>query len=157
MKLAHVIEAGLTGTSTLALLQETLHGIDGKMPRALPYKPEILKKLRKQGKKGNLNAEAYIRLAGELLASTAFFGLTGLGGKKNAPLRGGLLGAAAGIGAAFLQHPQADETEVLPENRKRNLWHQVGTVGLYTAGGLLAGLVVKHLDKKLKGKKKRRK
>lgn len=149
MKLAHVLEGGLTGATTLALLQESLHGLDGKTPRSVPMKPELLKKLRKKDKKGRLPAaQLYIELAGELLGAAAFFGLTGLGKKKNALLRGGLLGAAAGLGMAFVQNEEKDPTQVLPEPNGADMWHKLATVALYAAGGVLAGAAVQQVGRK---------
>ena len=164
MKLASAIESGLTGASTLSLLQEALHKIDPKSPRPLLYKSGILDKL-KNGKKKDAT-KLYIQLAGELLSNAAFYGLTGLGKKKNAVLRGGILGAAAGLGSVFLTHDKEgteitklDGTPQLKSGKRQTtLKDKALTVGLYTAGGILAGLAVKKLNgKKLKGKKGNRK
>ncbi|GAA4341357.1 hypothetical protein [Flaviaesturariibacter amylovorans] len=156
MKLDKVIEGGLAGVSTLALLQETLHGIDGHMPRALP----LVKKWKKQSKKGGSpSSELFVQLAGELLAGAAFFGLAGIGRRKNAVLRGALLGAGAGVAAAFLQNDEDKAGDVvLPQDKRRQLLQRLLTVGLYTAGGVLAGTAVQKLDgKKLRKMKKKAK
>lgn len=158
MNIAKAIEGGLTGASTLTLLQEALHKIDHRAPRPLLYKSGLIKKLKKSsGKKGAKANRLYIQLAGELLTNAAYFGLTGLGKKKNAVLRGGVLGAAAGLGSAFLsnnkEHDQKDENGVLV-NQRNNVKDKLLTISLYTAGGLLAGLAIKKLNKKMKKKKK---
>jgi hypothetical protein len=154
MNLSNAIEGGIAGASTLTLIREALSSIDRDQskPRLL-HKPGIIKKIKKESKRKNGNpAKLYITLAGELLSSAAYFGLTGLGKKRNAVLRGGLLGAAAGIAAAYLQQPETTEEE---QNSDIGLKRKLATVSLYTAGGLLAGVAVKHLNKpKLKKIKK---
>ena len=146
MKLANAIEGGITGATTLSLLQEALHKIDAKAPRTkLLNSPGILKRIKKQSKKkGMLSNKLYINLAGELLSNAAYFGLTALGKKKNAVLRGGLLGAAAGLGSAFLN----DNNEEDPA--ADTLKSKILTLTLYTAGGMLAGAAIKKIIKKRK-------
>jgi hypothetical protein len=150
MKLASAIEGGVTGATTLSLLQEALHKIDAKAPRPLLHKSGILKQLKKKSGKGNKH-ELYIKLAGELLGNAAFFGMAGLGKRKNAVLTGGLLGAAAGLGTAFLQEDEEGENgfEAIDNGFTRDeLEKKLMTVALYTAGGLLAGVAIKKLKKK---------
>jgi hypothetical protein len=154
MKLTNVIEGGLTGISTLALLQEALHKIDSRSPRPLSANTRMIRKLQKANghpKKGN---KYYIRLAQELLTNAAYFGLAGLGKKKNAVLRGGLLGTAAGLGSALMQNQDdgADTDITNGISKRERLKKNILTVSLYTAGGLLAGTIVKKLNKKKKKK-----
>jgi hypothetical protein len=164
MKLANAIEGGLTGAGTLSLLQSALHKIDHTSPRPLLHQSGLLKKLKKNtGKPGMKSTKLYIQLASELVSNAAVFGLSGLGKKKNAVLRGGLLGAAAGVGAAFLRKEEDNQKEsdfaangdgvitarpVVSDVKKKSI-----TVALYTAGGLLAGLALKNFNGK-KAKKK---
>jgi hypothetical protein len=160
MKLTNAIEGGLAGATTLTLLQEALHRIDHRSPRPLLHKSGIIKKLRK-GSKGH-DSKLYIRLAGELLGNAALFGLTGLGKKKNAILRGGLLGATAGLGSAFLADEREKEKEILQPDgtttiRKNGTKDKIITVTLYTLGGILAGAAVQKINGGRKGKKKRKK
>jgi hypothetical protein len=171
MKFANAIEGGITGATTLTLLQEVLHKIDPKAPRAaLLHKSGVIKKWQKSSKNGEKkDPKLYIELASELMANAAFFGLAGLGKKKNAVLRGGLLGAAAGLGAAFLKN---DEEELRANGIKAVDGHAPGnamavtedstkkkilTVGLYTAGGLLAGVAMKKIRDLKKSNKKSKK
>jgi len=146
MKLANAIEGGITGATTLTLLQQALHKMDPKAPRAkLITSPEIIKRIKKQSKKkGRLSTKLYINLAGDLLSNAAYFGLTALGKKKNAVLRGGVLGAAAGLGSAFLNESESDDPGV------NNLRKKIFTIALYTAGGMLAGAAIKKLNKRKK-------
>lgn len=157
MKLASAIEGGLAGASTLTLLQEALHRMDRKSPRPFLHRSGIIKDFKKAGKKGKGSSKLYIRLVGELLANAAAFGLTSLGKKKNAVLRGGLLGAGAGLGAAFIDNvddkQRLNGRQMTKEERYQEIKDKVITMALYTAGGLLAGYAIK----KLNGKKKRKK
>ena len=161
MKIAQAIEGGLTGVSTIGLLQEALHKIDHKAPRPLLNQSGLIKKLKKtSGKNGTKSTKLYISLAAELLGSAAFYGLTGLGKKKNAVLRGGLLGAAAGLGAAFMSDKNENEFDELHgashKSSTDDAKEKALTVALYTAGGLLAGGAIKKFDQKLSKKKLRR-
>ena len=159
MKLANAIEGGLTGAGTLSLLQEALHKVDHSSPRPLLHQAGLIKKLKKNsGKPGMKSTKLYIQLASELVSNAALFGLSGLGKKKNAVLRGALLGAAAGVGSAFL-HKEKDKqkagdlsangegvltaTPAVSDVKKKAM-----TVALYTAGGLLAGLAIKNFSGK---------
>jgi hypothetical protein len=148
MKLANAIEGGITGATTLSLIQEALHKIDPKAPRAkLLNSPGIIKRIKKQSKKkGGVSNKLYINLASELLSNAAYFGLTALGKKKNAVLRGGILGAAAGLGSAFLNDDKSEES-------KASINNKILTVTLYTAGGMLAGAAIKKINKKNKKRK----
>jgi hypothetical protein len=99
MKLASAIEGGLAGATTISLIGEALRKIDGKAPGVNGIKSKKLKKrFKKAGSKKNLakSTEQYIHLAADLLGAASVLGFTSLGKKKNAVLRGALLGAAAG-------------------------------------------------------------
>lgn len=157
MKLTNMLEGGLAGISTVSLLQEALHKIDGKAPRPLFHNARVIKKLKKANGKPRKRNKHYIQLAGELLANAAYFGLAGLGKKKNAVLRGGLLGTAAGLGSTLMQHDDehndvADSVRTGSQNQERIKKHLL-TVSLYTAGGLLAGAMIKGIRKKKKKSK----
>lgn len=169
MKLGNVIEGGLTGAGTLGLLQEALHKFDSSTPRPLLYNSGLLKKLKKNGgKNGMKSTKLYIQLATELLSNAALFGLSGVGKRKNAVLRGALLGAGTGLASAFLnnghangngkEHMNGHAQPVLNEHgealeTKKNakgseLKNKLMTVALYSAGGLIAGLAVKKIGGK---------
>jgi hypothetical protein len=154
MKLANIIEGGITGATTLSLIQEALHKVDSGAPRQLLHKSGTIKKLKKHaGKKGG-DTKLYVKLAGELLGAASYFGLTGLGKKKNAVLRGGLLGATAGLATAFLDDEGNEETPVNGNlngrlhNEMEELKKKVMTVVLFTAGGMQAGGAIKKINKR---------
>jgi hypothetical protein len=159
MKLANAIEGGLTGAGTLSLLQEALHKIDHSSPRPLLHQSGLLKKLKKNtGKPGMKSTKLYIQLASELVSNAALFGLSGLGKKRNAVLRGALLGAAAGVGSAFLQKEKKEEKPgdlsangegvITARPVVSDVTKKAMTVALYTAGGLLAGMAIKNFSGK---------
>lgn len=147
MKLAEVIEGGLTGASTLTLLQEAIHKIDHQSPRPLLHKSAALKKIQK--KKGKAAPKHYIQLATDLLSTAAYFGLTALGSKKNAVLRGGLLGTAAGLGSIFLNE-EFDNEENDDISHQDSAKKKILKVLLYSVGGLIAGMAIKKLKKDAK-------
>lgn len=150
MNLASAIEGGITGASTLTLLQEAIGKIDTKRPPSgLLRKPGLLRKIKKASKKGKYPAELYIRLATDLLSSAAYYGITAVGKKNNAMLRGGLLGAAAGIGSAFFNY-DSDK----PAMTRDDMLKAALEIALYTSGGLLAGAAVQNMGKLKKKKKK---
>jgi hypothetical protein len=155
MKLASLLEGGLAGATTLSLIQEALYKIDSKAPRPFLHQSGALKKFKNYSEhKGKHKPKDYVQLAGELLGTASIFGLSGLGKKKNALLRGGVLGLVAGLGAAYLNDLSDDEALVLPGERlgtirseNEELKKKILTVVLYTAGGVLAGAAVKKIKK----------
>lgn len=151
MKLANVIEGGLSGVTTLSLLQEALQKVDGNAS-----KPSgMIKQFKKLGTKKGNNSKAFIKLAGELLSNSAYYGLSGLGKKKNAVIRGGLLGAAAGLGYVLLKDYDHSDT-VIAEDKTIMLKKKILTVTLYTAGGILAGFAIKNRKDKTKKNRKKK-
>ena len=162
MKLS-ALEGGLAGATTISLLTDTLRHINGDSSQKKLLSSKYLKKrFKKAGSKKPLKAtKQFIQLAGDILGSSAFLGLTSLGKKKNAMLRGGLLGTAAGLGSVLLNgHDQEKEKanghEGYPYmlNRKNSMVSKALEVGLYTIGGLIAGKVIEGAGRK-KRKNKR--
>jgi hypothetical protein len=164
MKLASAIEGGLAGVSTISLLGETLRKIDGRPPGANGIKGKKLKKRFKKAnsKKPKKATEQYIRLAGDLLGAASVFGISSLGKRKNAVLRGALLGAAAGLGAVLLDDHKNDRDsekinghEGYPSTMlaRDTTLQKALEVGLFTIGGMIAGKILKGSGKKKKRKK----
>lgn len=159
MKLPAAIEGGLTGATTLGLIHETLNKISGSPHTNVFKKGRLGKRLRKAAsRKGMKAVRQYVRLAGDLLGSSAFWSLSAVG-RQNAVLTGGLLGTTAGLGSVFLNGEE-------PKNGKRVNGHErqplmaeeeklstkILEVSLYTIGGLIAGTLVDRM-----GGKKRKK
>jgi hypothetical protein len=149
MKAAKILQSGLTGAATLTLLSEALNTVDSNAPNTnFFHKKGIVRHLKKgMHQKGFKAVKMYITLASELLSMAGVLGISGLGKKKNAVLRGGLVGALAGTAVAFLQNRPEDETE------KSELWkRRMVTIALYILGGLVAGKAVQVIKKKKKKK-----
>ena len=149
-KLTSALEGGLAGAATISLLRDTLKKINGHSSHINLFDGKNLqKRLKKSGSKKPLKAaKKYINLAGDLLGSTAFLGLSSLSKKKNALLRGALLGTAAGIGSVWLR--EDDDTKVGSENEKDNFLTKALEVSLYTIGGMIASKVIEKSVKKRK-------
>jgi len=103
MKLASAIEGGLAGATTVSMLGEALRKIDEHSSADLFNGNSLIKTFKKaKSKKASKATKLWIKLASELLGSTAFLSLSSLGKKKNAALRGALLGTVAGLGSVVL-------------------------------------------------------
>src|SRR5688572_21860502 len=161
MKVNSALEGGLAGATTISLLTDTLRHIKGGASQKKLLNGKYLKKrFKKAGSKKPLKAtRQFIQLAGDVLGSTAFLGLTSLGKKKNAMLRGGLLGTAAGLGSVFLnghdhEKAKANGHEGFPymSHRGDSMMSKALEVSLYTIGGLIAGKVIEGTSKKKKKK-----
>ena len=149
MKLAHALEGGIAGATTLGLLEKALQDNTTKAPDLkLLAKPGIIKKLQKKAKKKG-NTKVFIQLAKELLAAGAYYGVARLGKRKNIMTRGGLLGALTGICMAYLAVKDKPDED---SSQEEKLKEQLITIALYTMGGLLAAAAIK----KIKGKNKKK-
>ncbi len=83
-------------------------------------------------------------MAGDLVANSLYYGLVGLGGRRNALAIGAVGGLAAGIGALLLSPTLGvGDAEV---NRTRGT--QVMTAGMYFAAGLIAGAVYRSVSRR---------
>lgn len=160
MKVASALEGGLAGATTISLLTDTLRRINGHSSHVNLFNGKNLKRrFKKARSKKPLKAtRQFIRLAGDLLGSTAFLGMSSLGKRKNAMLRGALLGTAAGLGSVLLNRPDKHQKANGHEGysptglAKDRLLSKALEVSLYTIGGLIAGKVIQR-----SGKKKRKK
>lgn len=164
MTLASAIEGGLAGATTISLLGETLRKIEGRSAGANGVKGKKLKKrFKKAGsKKPHKATEEYVKLAGDLLGAASVLGFTSLNKKKNAVLRGALLGTAAGLGAVLLddyshkkQNSKINGHEGFPSTMlaKDTVMQKALEVGLFTVGGMIAGKLLQGSGKKKKRKK----
>jgi hypothetical protein len=105
----------------------------------------LAESLKKAGKKVPGKQKLfYITMAGDVLSNTLYYSLAGLGGKKNLLNRSILLGLAGGLGGVFLPKPLGlNERTSNRTNRTK-----VMTVAWYLFGGLVAGSIMKALEKK---------
>jgi hypothetical protein len=160
MKLASAIEGGLAGATTVSMLGEALRKIDEHSSADLFKGDSLIKTFKKaKSKKASKATKLWIKLASELLGSTAYLSLSSLGKKKNAALRGALLGTVAGLGFAVLnEHHHRKEKASghegyplvkLPANP---VLAKAVQVALYALAGLIAGKMMQASGKKKKKK-----
>jgi len=144
MKVSAGLAGGLAGTLTVASMHEALRRITPDAPRMDILDMDLIRKGLTSIHKEVPGEEELQRLAvgGELFCDTAYYSLTGIGGKKGAWLRGALLGLIAGVTAVILPKPLGLPTE--PSNK--TLGTQLMTVGLYVMGGLVAAAVTQLVD-----------
>jgi hypothetical protein len=165
MKLANAIEGGLAGATTISLIGETLRKIEGKPAGTNGLNGKKFKKRLKKAdhKKPQKALEQYIHLAGDVLGAASMLGFSSIGKKKNAVLRGALLGAAAGVGAILLDDFKQDKDngklnghEGFPfvKLAKDSNVQKALEVAMFTIGGMIAGKLVQGNVKKKKKRKK---
>ena len=136
MKVTAGLAGGLAGTLTVASLHEALRRITPDAPRMDILDMELIRKGLKSINKEVPEEDELQRWAvgGELVCDTAYYGLTGVGGKRGIWLRGILLGLVAGVTAVVLPKPLGLSKE--PGNK--TLGTELMTIGLYLMGGLVA-------------------
>jgi hypothetical protein len=144
MKVTAGLAGGLAGTLAVASLHEALRRITPNAPRMDILDMELIRKGLKSMNKEVPGEEQLQRLAvgGELVCDTAYYGLTGVGGKKGVWLRGALLGLIAGVTAVVLPKPLG----LAKEPGNKTLATQLMTVGLYLMGGLVAAAATHLVD-----------
>ncbi len=150
----------MTGATAISLINETLNKINGSSHTNVFKKGRLKKRLRKgASRKGMKAVRQYVRLAGDLLGSSAFLGLSAIG-RQNAVLTGGLLGTTAGLGSVFLNGEESKNgkrgigqngSHVAMEEEK--LSTKILEISLYTIGGLIAGTLVDRMSQKKKKKR----
>ena len=145
MKVSAAIAGGLAGTLTVASLHEAMRRVRADAPRMDILDMDLIRKgLKRIHKEVPEDNELQLwAVGGELFADTAYYSVTGIGGKKSVWLRGALLGLFAGITAVVLPKPLG-----LPKDpSNKTLGTQLMTVGLYLMGGLVAAAVTQLVDK----------
>ena len=157
----NAIEGGLAGATTLGLITDTLRKVNGNSPHFnLLQKGKLDKRLKKTASKKGMEAtRQYVELAGDLISSAAYLGMSALGKKQNVMLRGGMLGTAAGLGDVFLKQKKKNKhgDGTVNGQEEEKLSTKVLKVSLYAIGGLIAGKIMETIEKGGKKKKKRKK
>ena len=133
-RLIRLAGVGLVGAVTVTVLNEGVR-------RVLPHAPRI-EVIGERALTGSLEAlhvnppqgKALYRwtLLGDLLSNSVYYSLVGLGSRPGAWQRGGLLGLAAGVGAAVLPRPLGLGRQPGARSPVTSLL----TVAWYLAGGL---------------------
>lgn len=144
MKVSAAVAGGLAGTLTVASLHEALRRVTPDAPRMDLLDMELIRKGLKSIHKEVPEEDELERWAvgGELVCDTAYYSLTGMGGKKGIWLRGALLGLVAGVTAVVLPKPLGLSEE--PSNK--TLATQLMTIGLYLIGGLVAAATTQLIE-----------
>jgi hypothetical protein len=146
MKPKSAAGGGLAGAIALTLIHEGLRRINPKAPRMDLLGMNALSNLIKgAGKEPPAKDKLYgWTMAGDVLSNSLYYSLTGVGHKKGALLRGGLIGLAAGAGAVLLPRPLG----LNEAYSNRSTQTKLLTVGLYIAGGLVSAGVLRLLHKR---------
>jgi hypothetical protein len=145
MNAAKSLLSGLAGASVLTLTHESLKKIDPQAPRMDLLGMQALAKVLK-GTNWSGSRLFYIALAGDLIANSLYYSLSGVGSSRSLWLRSTALGVAAGVGAVLLPK----RLGLNEEYSSRSLHTKLVTVGLYVAGALVTTAVLKLLSKKQK-------
>lgn len=133
------LAAGLAGAVALTVTHQVLHNFIDDAPRMDLMGEEALIKIAE--KTGTMIPEDNlfnITLAGDVAGNALYYAMAGLGDRKNATLRGTLLGLAAGIGGVVLpKHIGLTNSYSNRTNTTKLL-----TVAIYTLGGFIAGKIL---------------
>jgi hypothetical protein len=152
MKLLTALAGGLVGAYALNLLHQSIKNADVDAPHVDELGMEALSTgMEKMGVEPPKGKKLYDwTLTGDIVANTMYYSLAGIGKSNGAPARGTFLGLLAGVGAVYLPEQMNLSTE--PTNRTTRT--QFMTVGLYTFGGVVAGLTMRLLGINTKKAKK---
>ncbi len=143
MAIWKALASGAVGSCVLTLVHETARRLVPNAPRMdVIGMRAIARPMREIGEDPPPRDTLFsVTMAGDLAGNALYYSLVGLGGAKNALVRGAMLGAAAGLGGAFLppvlglgQQPGAH----FPAT-------QAMTTAWYLVGGLAAGAAYRSL------------
>ncbi|MBC7922793.1 MAG: hypothetical protein H7Z75_17080 [Ferruginibacter sp.] len=138
--------SGLAGAATLTLLHETVRRINPDAPRMdVLGRRAIAQLMRRAGETPPDDQTLQpVALLGDVISNALYYSLVGAGRRKNAWLRGVLLGTAAGLGGVFLPGPLG----LGKRPSGRTFQTKAMTVAWYLAGGLVAAATYRGLKKK---------
>jgi hypothetical protein len=136
---------GLAGAALLTATHETLKRIIPQAPRMDLLGMQALRKLLSKTKLKQPGRDRLFlyTMAGDLMSNAVFYSLGSINA-KDPLLRSTLLGLAAGIGGVLLPEPMGLNDRF----SSRTVATKLMTIGIYTLGGLTAGIVLKWLQKK---------
>ncbi|RYZ21885.1 MAG: hypothetical protein EOO16_11360 [Chitinophagaceae bacterium] len=145
MRTSDALLGGLTGSALLTATHETLRRTVPQAPRMDLLGMQAIRKMLHKGNASQPNTAQlfWITMAGDLVTNALYYSLGGVKA-KNPVVRGAILGLAAGIGGVLLPGPMGlDE-----RNSSRSTATALMTIGIYTLGGLAAGLALRLLQRK---------
>jgi len=146
MKPTIALGSGLAGATATTLIHETVKRLAPNAPRMDLLGMNALSKVLKStdhNVPGRTKLYGWT-LAGDLVSNSLYYSLAGIGKKKGALLRGGLLGLAAGVGAVLLPKPLG----LNEDYSNRTTSTKLMTIGLYLAGGLITAAVLRAIHKR---------
>ncbi len=145
MRLSQALISGAAGAVALNILHETARRIVPHAPRMDVIGMRALaRSLRGLDQEVPPRDELFSwTLVGDLASNAVYYSLVGLGDEDGVWFRGAALGAAAGVGGAFLPPRiglgrQPDETPAT----------QVMTITWYLVGGIVAAIVARRLARR---------
>ncbi|RYE20816.1 MAG: hypothetical protein EOP45_10475 [Sphingobacteriaceae bacterium] len=143
MKLLTSLAGGLIGAYALNWLHQTIKQNDPDAPHVDELGMEALSTgMETMGIEPPTGKKLYDwTLTSDIVANTMYYSLAGIGGSKGAPTRGTFLGLLGGLGAVYLP----EQMGFNKETTNRTTRTQFETVGLYTFGGIVAGLAMRVL------------
>ncbi len=133
------IYSGFAGAVTLTALHQVLKNNNPDAPRIDLLGIDALAKIcNVPFKEWRNNDNIYnLVLAGDLIGNSVYYSLVAAGKKKHALRNGALLGLAAGMGAVVLPGTMGLKEEFSNRTTKTKIL----TMGIYLAGGIIAGLM----------------
>lgn len=136
MSFLRALGSGLAGAVALNLLHETARQFIADAPRVdVLGKRAIAGAFKATGHEPPPDDELYaLALAGDIVSNSLYYSFVGMGDRRNALLRGALLGLGAGVGAVVLP----GKLGLGSEPSARTPATQAMTVAWYTVGGLAA-------------------
>jgi len=139
--------SGLAGAVALNLVHEGIRRKWPSAPRMDKLGMQALSAIiQKTGKQVPSKGELFgLTLAGDLIANTLYYSLTGAKRPKSAWLKGPLLGAVAGLGATLLP----EKLGLSDEPANKTVKTSAMTIGLYVLGGIVAAGALTLLERKL--------
>lgn len=139
--------SGLVGTVTVAGLHQVSRHLLRDAPRMDVWGERVIvETFRRIGRPPPQNTRMLSWMLGNIGSDTLLYAAVGLGNPKRPVLRGGLIGAAMGVGALVLPKLLGiTDRDVARTTRTRVL-----TVGMYLIAGLAAG-AAQHLARALEG------
>jgi hypothetical protein len=143
MEIKQALISGAAGAGVLTLLHETARHVVPNAPRVdVIGMRAIARPMDAMGQDPpDRDTLYYLAMAGDLVSNALYYTLVGMAEPENVWRRGALLGAAAGLGAAFLPPPLG----LGRQPGQRFPATHLMTIGWYLAGGLVAAATARRL------------
>lgn len=146
MSTLEALGSGLVGAAALTAIHETARHTFSDAPRMdVLGERAIARSLQMAHREAPTEEKLHsAALAGDILANSLYYSLVCLGDPNTAPLRGAVLGLAAGLGGVYLPGPLG----LGNGPSARTPMTKAMTIAWYLAGGIAAGLAYQALSKR---------